>query len=96
LRDSPEKTGGITNTDLPEHKSLVKRQKPVDMSRMPPRFKDQEVLYQSRVERHWQKTSKMLEKMGFVKKHKFDRLLLEELGLVGMLGEEGDSELENE
>ncbi len=65
------------------------------MAKMPPRFKDQEILHQSRVEKHWQKTSKALEKMGFLKKQKFDRILLEELGLVGFLGEDGeDSEQE--
>jgi hypothetical protein len=60
------------------------------MAKMPPRFKDQELLYQSRVELHWRKISKMLEKMGFLKKHRYDPMLLEELGLVGFFGEEED------
>lgn len=46
------------------------------MAKMPPRFKDQEALYQSRVERHWQQTNKLLEQLGFVKRKKFDRMLL--------------------
>jgi len=33
--------------------------------------------------------------MGFLKKQKFDRILLEELGLVGFLGEDGE-DLEKE
>lgn len=53
------------------------------------------MLYNSRVEKHWQKTSKALEKMGFVKRRQFDRLLLEELGLKGLLGEDYDSEGDN-
>ena len=63
----------------------------VQMALMPPRFKDQELLHQSRVENHWAKTSRMLEKMGFIKKQKYDRLLLEDLGLVGLIGEDGDN-----
>lgn len=64
----------------------------VDMQRAAPRFKDLEQLLQSREERHWEKTKKALQKMGIVKKKKFDRLLLEELGLVGYFSENEDSD----
>jgi hypothetical protein len=38
----------------------------------------------------------MLEKMGFLKKRRFDRLLLEELGLVNFLGEYNEEEIAGE
>ena len=76
--------------DIPPHsyKNMI------EMSRMAPRSKEQEMKHQSRVELHWEKTSKLLQKMGFVRKQRFDRLLLEELGLVGMLDEDEDSDYE--
>ena len=66
----------------------------VDMGRMPPRFKDIEQLLQHKEQRHWEKTRKSLIKMGIEKSRKFDRLLLEELGLVGYFSENEDSDNE--
>jgi hypothetical protein len=62
----------------------------LDMSKMPPRFKDQEALYQSRVERHWEETSRALETLGYVKRRGYDRMLLEELGLSSLVGGDAD------
>ena len=57
--------------------------KPVDMSKQTARFKEMEQSYLNRAQKKWEKTHKALQKMGIVKKKRFDRLLLEELGLAG-------------
>ena len=64
----------------------------VDMSKMPPRFKDQDLIHQYKIECHWMKTNKLLEKMGFVRRPRYDRMLLEELGLANLLDEEDEEE----
>jgi hypothetical protein len=51
--------------------------------------------YLSRESIKWEKTHKALQKMGIVKKKRFDRLLLEELGLAGYFSDSQDSEDEN-
>lgn len=66
--------------------------KPVDMSKQTARFKDMEQSYLSRESIKWEKTHKELQKMGIVKKKRFDRLLLEELGLAGYFSDSQDSE----
>lgn len=64
----------------------------IHMARMAPRFKDHEELLRLREETHWRKTTKLLQSMGIIKKPRFDRLLLEELGLVGMVDEGDESD----
>jgi hypothetical protein len=53
------------------------------MSKQTARFKEMEQSYLNRAQKKWEKTHKALQKMGIVKKKRFDRLLLEELGLAG-------------
>lgn len=76
------------------HESPIKPTilKPVDMSKQTARFKDQEQQYLNRETRKWEKTHKALQKMGIVKKKRFDRLLLEELGLAEYFSDGGSSE----
>ena len=76
------------------HHQREKRQvrNAIHMARMAPRFKDHEELLRLREETHWRKTTKLLQSMGIIKKPRFDRLLLEELGLVGMVDEGDESD----